>query len=1099
MSTNDPNRRSVEDMDVTLLSELPDNYDGLDQVSTEDVSNGPNFAMTTTALRKNLTGAFDQFASVNNGPLNNADMIKHYHVKDKIEAFERATTTNKNISSSTFGGVHQESDTFENMKPHPPFSSHVARPPAVPVKSNINKKTTGTSSADPSLLHVYLRVRPPTKRLDIRGPSDDIVNTVEIIETTSNEPCTKIRTYPPSSSNAAKVVRGMNHSAVSMNAHNSTCNLDYTGMVKGVKEFEFSQVFSPFSSQQDIYDIVASPLVDGLFPSSQTVVNEPKKLVGHSALLFAYGITNAGKTYTMVGKFPQNSTQPASNNIENDPNAGIIPRSLSHILKNVASLNETTTHNILKLTSGNERFNTETDLQIPTKLSYQLFMSYFEIYNEQIFDLLPHEKKLRPGQFYEESLKIRETRSGRTYVGGLAKHPVKDVATGIELLRSAMNKRRTSSNSINHDSSRSHSICQFEIVAVTSHQSAKGGALLMDDDNASTVSDSIGYNTDDDHGTSSSTNPTRRSVNMWIVDLAGSERSKRTGFLPKASRQKESNLINSSLMKLMRCFQIIAENQKSSNASSSLVPFRESKLTHLFMAHLTGTPVSRTSMIVNINPMVDDFDETQHVLSYASNARNIRISEADYNRKRRAIQISLDEPRPTSSSQGTTAQGADNKRVIKSPSKKICRLVQKLSPRALLAKRKQEILVCVDTHNDKDKICSDVRQWSSTNSEVFSSNACLTSTSRLVVNEPSHDCKLKKDIPKCVDVHCIAMRKTLLDEKEALRLQLLETNELMEQHQLEKNKLLQKLNDCESKVRMEIAEETEAQIVYLREQHNEIVNRLRHQYQLTSTPSKSAINAHSDKAAQMIVEYMEKIDECEEEMERMHNAHDSEILQLKARCKQELEAKDSIIVELELKLLTVETEKREAITQLEQSLSNKKEEIIRLRKENEALAASPYFESSHQSSDHTEAIYDEDDQVVHDKENFRDGSFRSVTSPSTPGGVRRLPRPRCSEVACSNISPNSTMAETNLKQSSSTKKRQGLISTLTKSKEMRSPFKQPSSRKSEYTDSLVCEEEIMYPLSQPEFDEISGRYQRPRGRAPMGRTWDFQVGGWRRM
>jgi formaldehyde-activating enzyme involved in methanogenesis len=35
-----------------------------------------------------------------------------------------------------------------------------------------------------------------------------------------------------------------------------------------------------------------------------------------------------------------------------------------------------------------------------------------------------------------------------------------------------------------------------------------------------------------------------------------------------------------------------------------VVPFRESKLTHLFMNHLAGAATGKTVMIVNINPQV---------------------------------------------------------------------------------------------------------------------------------------------------------------------------------------------------------------------------------------------------------------------------------------------------------------------------------------------------------------------------------------------------------------------------------------------------------------------------------------------------------------
>jgi len=89
-------------------------------------------------------------------------------------------------------------------------------------------------------------------------------------------------------------------------------------------------------------------------------------------------------------------------------------------------------------------------------------------------------------------------------------------------------------------------------------------------------------------------------------------------------------------MNLMRCLREMRAHQptgKQRVASGGVVPLRESKLTHLFMNHLTGPAASRTSMIVNVNPAADNYDETQHVLGYAATARSVIVSEVDYNRR----------------------------------------------------------------------------------------------------------------------------------------------------------------------------------------------------------------------------------------------------------------------------------------------------------------------------------------------------------------------------------------------------------------------------------------------------------------------------------
>ena len=176
---------------------------------------------------------------------------------------------------------------------------------------------------------------------------------------------------------------------------------------------------------------------------------------------------------------------------------------------------------------------------------------------------------------------------------------------GIKLANIAKAKRHTSSNNINNDSSRSHCVCQLELTVIPKRASMTTNEKKM------------------------------RSTNLWIVDLAGIERSKRTGSVYRSARQKEAAIINASLMNLMRCLQQMSDNQLSE--ANGVIPFRESKLTHLFMNHLVGTSASQTSMIVNINPAAADYDETQHVLSYATVARTVKISTQDYLKKFRAI------------------------------------------------------------------------------------------------------------------------------------------------------------------------------------------------------------------------------------------------------------------------------------------------------------------------------------------------------------------------------------------------------------------------------------------------------------------------------
>jgi hypothetical protein len=114
----------------------------------------------------------------------------------------------------------------------------------------------------------------------------------------------------------------------------------------------------------------------------------------------------------------------------------------------------------------------------------------------------------------------------------LARHPVSNVQQGLDLAEEAKKNRHTASNNINAASSRSHSICQFEIA----YYRGPGGSGKGADSDA----EASEYETDDDSSVSSAgSRKGRQSTIIWIVDLAGSERSKRTGAISHTRHQKE--------------------------------------------------------------------------------------------------------------------------------------------------------------------------------------------------------------------------------------------------------------------------------------------------------------------------------------------------------------------------------------------------------------------------------------------------------------------------------------------------------------------------------------------------------------------------------
>ena len=1010
--------------------------------NVSNTSNGSNLSHPSTSSStanktlktSNLSNATGTTAATNHG------------VKAKIKAFEQKNVIIKpKINSDNGNNLNKvRFDTSSHSRPPTaPVPSEFQSGPNNKIKNNNNPNHKKQKySSDSSLLSVFLRIRPPSASNDaIDKDQTARHNTVEVLPPNStndkNNISTSIRTYPPLQSNTSKVVRGQHqlHSSshntdliFNNTSSNNKSSATMDSAVKGVKEFNFNQVFGQESSQEEIFTNVAMPLVEGLFPKDNVKI-AGDKVVGKSALLFSYGITNAGKTYTIMGK-EYKGINSKSSSVTLDDSHGIIPRTIDHMLSKTKTM--------------------END-----KIKYQLNVSFVEIYNEQIFDLLPSEKEAAaekqrlhkgPGvlPFNQSSLRVRESKNGNVQVRGLAKHNITSLARGLELVQKAKSKRHTSSNQINSDSSRSHSICQFELLAVP--------AILqqMNDVNDSSSirsSSSAGYSSDDD-STAQPSNSRKKAVTFWIVDLAGSERSKRTGTFGRSTRQKEAALINSSLMKLMRCLQTLRQNQ--SNKHMSVVPFRESKLTHLFMGHLTGAAASRTSMIVNINPSIADFDETQHVLSYATDAKSIRISESDYNRKRRAILIAGD---------GTAPLSQPNQEGKKSPPRKIARFVKKLSPRAALARMKEQ----------KQEKKRKLKESQETHKGV--------SKAKIAQLDKKGGYKAKFGNGK---------NKQLESEIEKLRNQLVKSKDEVERYQNEAITLRGKLVRCEADIRKELYEETEHYHQCIHQQHNEIVARLKQQVTAAShTPSKSTRKVQIDKADAMIDELMDKVDECEEEMIRMAESHQEETTRLKKCFSEELAKKEEEMQSSKKDFQRKLSDYNEQINKLQNDLGEKSKMLEEMQSNSTEQGSDEYMESSES---------DADQGSVHNKENEISGS---CTGPSPR--LRRLPRRRCSEVACANISPPKEEPIS----SSTKKKRKGLS-------KIRSPFSQKSNRlnngmndgssskTSNQVDSDVVGKDIIFPTSQPEYDEAKGSYLRPRGRAPVGRAWDAKAGGWRR-
>ena len=287
------------------------------------------------------------------------------------------------------------------------------------------------------------------------------------------------------------------------------------------KTFAFDAVFSEKSSQRDIYDVCAAPVVD-------------KVLEGYNGTIFAYGQTGAGKTHTMEGV--------------SDPSElkGIIPNTFEHIFDYIA-LNG-------------------------TKDKYLVRASYFEIYNEEIRDLLSSTP--------QNSLDLKESSDAGVYVKDLTSTVVKTVEEIDKVLQKGKKNRSVGATLMNAGSSRSHSV--FTIVVECCSTNDQGEHI--------------------------------RVGKLNLVDLAGSERQSKTGAT--GSRLKEATKINLSLSALGNVISALVDGK------SQHIPYRDSKLTRILQDSLGGN--TKTVMCANAGPADYNYDESLSTLRYANRAKNIK-------------------------------------------------------------------------------------------------------------------------------------------------------------------------------------------------------------------------------------------------------------------------------------------------------------------------------------------------------------------------------------------------------------------------------------------------------------------------------------------
>uniref|UniRef100_A0A3Q3L3I1 Kinesin-like protein n=1 Tax=Mastacembelus armatus TaxID=205130 RepID=A0A3Q3L3I1_9TELE len=369
-------------------------------------------------------------------------------------------------------------------------------------------------------------------------------------------------------------------------------------------QYSFKKVFGVSVSQRELFEHVAKPLVDDL-------------IHGKNGLLFTYGVTGSGKTFTMTGSPGQ---------------GGLLPRSLDMIFNSIGSFQakryvfKTDDKNGMDVQSEVdallERQRRENSLSAPKTLSsrqkldpeiadmimqeeafkaegvdedcsYSIFVSYIEIYNNYIYDLLEEtqEDAIKPKP--PQSKILREDQNHNMYVAGCMEVEIKSAEEAFQVFWRGQKKRKVANTRLNRESSRSHSV--FIIKLAQAPLDADGDNVLQDK-NQVTVSQ------------------------LCLVDLAGSERTGRTGA--EGTRIREAGNINQSLLNLRTCIEILRENQMC--GTNKMVPYRDSKITHLFKNYFDGE--GRVRMVVCVNPNAGDYEETLLVMRFAEMTQEVEVA-----------------------------------------------------------------------------------------------------------------------------------------------------------------------------------------------------------------------------------------------------------------------------------------------------------------------------------------------------------------------------------------------------------------------------------------------------------------------------------------
>jgi centromeric protein E len=321
-------------------------------------------------------------------------------------------------------------------------------------------------------------------------------------------------------------------------------------------DYHLDNVFAQHDDNAKVYDSAAKRLVR-------------RVMEGYHGTVFAYGMTGTGKTFSMQGTMSS---------------PGVIPLAITDIFSYIRE----TPHR-----------------------EFLLRVSYLEIYNEKIHDLLAIPVGGGVGQQQEE-IKLREDSKRGVYATPLKEEIVQSPTQLLRVIHRGDQARRTGSTQFNARSSRSHAVVQ--IVVESRERIAGSGSMQENGKRVAMLPGGVRVST------------------LSLIDLAGSERA-----AEDKERRAEGAHINKSLLTLGT---VIAKLSGNRDKSGNLVdkdgkhlPYRDSKLTRLLQPALSGNSLVSILCTIQVGAGLtaagnNHIGETLNTLKFAARAKNNIVSHA---------------------------------------------------------------------------------------------------------------------------------------------------------------------------------------------------------------------------------------------------------------------------------------------------------------------------------------------------------------------------------------------------------------------------------------------------------------------------------------